>query len=108
MTFPDPPCAQVYQKGLETAPDNLQLLSSLAQFHATQRNFKEAEALWQRVLALDPSNGHALYALGLQYQQSGEFVAARAAFKRGLGCKGAGLLAEFKGALKCRLYASSH
>jgi tetratricopeptide (TPR) repeat protein len=80
---------QVYQKGLESDPSNLQLLSSLAQFHASRRDYVAAAQAWQAVLQRDPHNGWALYALGLQHQQDGEMAAARAAFKRGLSCRGA-------------------
>lgn len=79
---------QVYQRGLEAAPTSIQLLASLAQFHTSRLDLSAAQQAWQRVLELDPSNGYALHALGLQHQQAGEVAEARALFKRGLTCGG--------------------
>lgn len=47
-----------------------------------------ARQTWQQVVALDRTNGHACYALGIAEQQEGHWEAAEAWYRRGCDSKG--------------------
>jgi tetratricopeptide (TPR) repeat protein len=43
---------------------------------ASQARWAEAEALWRRVLELDPANGEAHFSVGMHHAQRNEFAPA--------------------------------
>lgn len=55
---------------------------------AQMKDEAAARQTWQQVVALDRTNGHACYALGIAEQQEGHWEAAEAWYRRGCDSKG--------------------
>ena len=47
------------EQGCQAAPANAELLRALARLHEYLQDWKSAIALWQQVVALEPTNGEA-------------------------------------------------
>jgi len=71
-----------FLKGLEIAPDNLDLLGNLAEFYAAQEQFDQATGYINRVLNIDPDAVDTLLLLGNCSLQLGALDVALMAFRR--------------------------
>jgi len=60
-----------FQKGLSIQPDDNILLNNYAALKMEQKQFEEAQKLFEKALALDPSYPNTYYGLSLLYQSTG-------------------------------------
>ncbi len=71
-----------YERGLELAPDHLNLLNSLGVCHGRLGNSAEALATFQKIAELDPDNLMAHYNLGYTHLLAGRLAEAEEALTR--------------------------
>ncbi|MFN8455265.1 MAG: glycosyltransferase [Anaerolineae bacterium] len=71
-----------FQRGLELAPDNLELLGNLADLYLNQEDFDQATHYLNLALQLDPNDVNTLLTLGNCSIQLGVFDTALLAFRR--------------------------
>jgi tetratricopeptide (TPR) repeat protein len=71
-----------YGKALETTPDHVATLVSLARLHDRRGQFDEAITLYQRAMKADPNNASALNDLGLCHARKGDHQDSLAALSR--------------------------
>lgn len=76
------PAEAAFVKGLEFAPDHLDLLSNLADLYLQQGRYDVGTAYLNRALSINPDDVHILLSLGNCSLQLGQLEAALMAFKR--------------------------
>ena len=74
--------AREYRRGLDRAPDDINLLNSLGVTYALMNRTGDALLSFARVLDIDPDNFMALYNQGLGRQAAGQYGQAAASFSR--------------------------
>jgi len=82
-----PGAVRIYQRGLEVAPDNVELLNSLGFSLFQQGNSKEAVVALEKALALDPKHWKAHNNMALASIDLGELEMAEAHYRESLAIK---------------------
>lgn len=79
-----PRAVRDYRQGLLLAPGEVNLLNSLGVAHVLMNHQRLGIACFEQVLAAEPLNFMALYNLGLEQEQQGDYQAAIATFEKAL------------------------